>query len=104
MRFFEILKRGIRGARSTFEIDVMECELIKANHPIVYSEIASLWGSKRCRTYLSNLAFTQDGCEGRRVFDFKELLEIESLKDQHDKQFRHFKPIAPVRDVWDSGR
>lgn len=82
----------------------MECKLIKANHPIVYSEIVSLWGSKQCRTYLSNLAFAPDGREGRRVFDFSELLEIESLKEQHDKQFRHFKPIAPVRDAWGSGR
>lgn len=104
MRFFEILKRGIRGALLTFEIDVMECKLIKANHPVVYSEIVALWGSKRCRTYLSNLAFAPDEREGRRVFSFSELIEIESLKEQHDRQFRQFKPVPPVRDAWVRGR
>lgn len=81
----------------------MKCRLIKAKHPMVYHEIESMWGSKRCRTYLSSLAFT-DAKEGRRTFTFDELLEIESLKEQHDKQFRQFKPITPVRDAWGSGR
>lgn len=78
----------------------MQCECIKVNHPTVYNEIRSLWGSKQCRTYLTNLTFRPDDKEGRRVFSFEELLEIESLKEQHDKVFRQFKP---ERDVWGSG-
>lgn len=81
----------------------MKCELIKVNHPIVYSEIVSLWGSKQCRTYLTDLTFRPDDKEGRRVFSFNELLEIESLKEQHDRMFRQFKPLPSVGDVWGSG-
>lgn len=82
----------------------MKCDLIKANHPMLYEEISSMWGLRRCRTFLAELPLVPDNWEGRHVFSFDELIEIDSLIDQHDNQYRQFKPIDIIRDAWGTVR
>jgi len=73
----------------------IECpDNVRKHHPWVCNHIMGLWGTKKCREYITDFALNHSN-DSHEPMSFDFIIWINSITKQHDDQFPEFMNNTP---------